>query len=188
MSDEEALLTAHTAVLIGGDAAIPLLGRYQDHPDPQVRQLLCSAWHRFDTVSYAEGVLADLPEDDVHFEITTPEELSVFSRMGSRSRIRVSKGFDTIRLVQALRPDRVTHLWLPAEQSVTWYWLAAFSRLDTLTLDPSTEAVDISSLAAHPLLRLLRIPSNQPIVGKESLIDKVVVESYQPDPGIDPAV
>ncbi|MET7988744.1 MULTISPECIES: NACHT domain-containing protein [unclassified Streptomyces] len=188
LSDEEALMTAQTAVLIGGDAAIPLLRRYRDHLDPQVRQLLCSAWHRFDTVSYAESVLADLPEDDIHFEITTPEELSVFSRLGGRSRIRVSNGFDTIRLVRALHPDRVTHLWLPAEQSATWYWLAAFSRLDTLTLDPSPEPVDISSLAAHPLLRLLRIPANQPTVGKEALVDKVVVARYQPDPGIDPVV
>ncbi|MFG2440596.1 NACHT domain-containing protein [Streptomyces sp. NPDC048508] len=183
LSDEEALFTAHTAVLIGGDAAIPLLSQYQDHPDPQVRQLLCSAWHRFDTISYAEGVLANLPERDVYFEITTQDELSVFGRLGGRSQIRVAKGFETIRLVQALSSDLVTHLWLPAEQSVTWYWLAAFSRLDTLTLDPSPDAVDVSSLAAHPLLRLLRIPSNQTIVGKEALIDNVTITAYQPSQG-----
>ncbi|MEU6068897.1 MULTISPECIES: NACHT domain-containing protein [Streptomyces] len=188
LSDEEALLTAHTAVLIGGDAAIPLLSRYRDHPDPRVRQLLCGAWHRFDTASYAEGVLADLPEDDVYFEITTPEELAVFSTLGGRSQVRVSEGFDAVRLVHSLHPDRVTHLWLPAEQSVTWYWLAAFPRLDTLTLDPNAKAVDISSLAAHPSLRLLRIPSHQPVTGQESLTDKVQLASYVPDPGISPSV
>ncbi|WP_190035581.1 NACHT domain-containing protein [Streptomyces fructofermentans] len=188
LSDEEALLTAHTAILIGGDAAIALLGRYNRHPDPRVRQLLCNAWHRFDTAAYAEGVLAGLLGSDVYFEVTTPAELAAFTPLGGRSHVRVSSAFDTNQLIQSLHPAGVTHLWLPAGQSVTWYWLAAFPRLETLTLDLGAETLDVSSLGAHPGLLHLRIAKAQSTVGLESLADTVVVTPYEQDPGIVPGV
>ncbi|MEV0124401.1 NACHT domain-containing protein [Streptomyces sp. NPDC050703] len=175
LTDDEALFTAHTAVLIGGDAAIPLLARYQSHPAPQVRQLLCTAWHRFDAVSYAESVLAGLVGTEAYIEITGDEELAALRRLDGPRRVKAAAGFESIDLVRQLKSDRLTHLWLPGDQAVTWYWLAAFPHLEMLTLDPAAEPVDVSSLAAHPALRFLRIPLHQLTAGQDSLGDDMTV-------------
>lgn len=181
LTDDEALFTAHAAMLIGGDAAIPVLARYQDHATTQVRQLLCTAWHRFDVVSYAESVLSGLVGTGVYLEITGHEELTVLGRMSSPRQVRVAQGFTSSDLVRELKADRLTHLWLPGDQSATWYWLAAFPRLESLTLDSANEPIDVSSLAAHPALGLLRLPQHQLIAGRDSLGDGVIVSRFPHD-------
>lgn len=175
LTDEQALLTVQTAVHIGGDAAVPLLSRYQDHSDLSVRQFLASAWHRFETAQYAEGVLAHLTEDGVYYEISNHDQLAALRALRARQRLRIREGFDSGELVREIRSERLTDLWIPAHMSVTWYWLAAFPRLHTLTLDWNAEPVDVSSLAAHPGLRTLRIAPNQLMTGQESLADSVDV-------------
>lgn len=169
LSDEAARLVVQTAALIGGDAAIPFLSLYQRHPDSHVRQVLATSWHRFDTLPYAEEVLSGLTEDDVYFEIATGDELAALNTVDSCQRLLIRSGFDTNALIQNVNPRRLTDLCVPADQSVTWYWLAAFPHLHTLTLEPRPDSVDVSSLAAHPGLRTLRIAADQLISGQSSL-------------------
>ncbi|MFI6085613.1 NACHT domain-containing protein [Streptomyces sp. NPDC051217] len=175
LTDSQCLLTVQTAVLIGGDAAIPLLSEYRDHDYAPVRQLLASAWHRFDTGSYVEGVLAGLIEDDVYFEVTTHEELTALRTLRSRRRLRVSDGFTSADLSREVRPDSLTHLWLPGSLSPNWFWLSSFPHLHTLTLAPCQDPIDLSSLAAHPALRTVRLVVEQKTTGGEHVADRMEV-------------
>ncbi|GGO90027.1 NACHT domain-containing protein [Wenjunlia tyrosinilytica] len=170
LSPEAALLTVQTAVLIGGDAAIPVLARFVEHPDAEVRTRLATAWYRFDTEQYAEEVLARLDGDDVYVEVAGEKELQALRAFGGRARLRVGRDLGTAELVAGVVPDRLTHLWLRADHAVTWYWLAAFPRLHTLTLDLSAGTVDLSSLAAHPALRTVRVDKDQRLTGRASLM------------------
>jgi len=97
---EQARLVVQTAALIGGDAAVPLLSRYQRHPDPHVRQLLATSWHRFDTLPYLEEVLSGLIEDDVYFEVATSGELRALNGLDGCQRLIVGPGFETGELIR----------------------------------------------------------------------------------------
>ncbi|HET6860843.1 MAG TPA: NACHT domain-containing protein [Streptomyces sp.] len=180
LTDEQCLLTVQTAVLIGGDAALPLLSQYRHHPSLPVRQLLSTAWHRFDTMSYAEAVLAGLTEDHVYFEVTKRDELIALRGLPRRGRLRVAEGFTSGDLTREVRPDRLTHLWVPGMMSATWFWLSRFPNLHTLTLAPSEAEIDLSSLAANPSLRLVRLAVDQPCTGLEHLAAGTEVQQLQP--------
>ncbi|WP_053171021.1 NACHT domain-containing protein [Streptomyces sp. SBT349] len=169
LSDSEARRTVETAVLIGGDAAIPLLARYQRLPERRVRQFLASSWHRFATRAYAEGVLAGLDDDGVYFRVTTQDQLAALRDLGERARVRVGDGLPTVALIQALCGDVLTELSVPADQSATWEWLRHASRLHTLTLERADAPLDVSTLAGHAALRLLRLHPRQTVTGLEAL-------------------
>ncbi|MEV6384442.1 NACHT domain-containing protein [Streptomyces sp. NPDC051773] len=156
-----AVHTVRTATLIGGDAAIPVLARYTDHPDPVVRSQVAQAWHRFDTEQYASEVIARLPGDDIYFEIVTPAELAAITRLGGRPRLRIGDDLTPDDLVTGLAPESLTCLWLRADRTPTWEWLSAFPRLHTLLLDRSFTPVDLSALAGHPALRTVGMDPRQ---------------------------
>ncbi|WP_328584409.1 NACHT domain-containing protein [Streptomyces sp. NBC_00370] len=194
LTDEQCLLTVETAVLIGGEAALPLLSQYRDHPAVPVQQLLSTAWHRFDTRAYAESVLAGLTEDEVYYEVTSQDELTTLRELATPSRLRVADGLTSADLVRHVRPGRLTHLWVPGSMSATWFWLSGFPLLHTLTLAPGrpepapglpvpgvpVPTLDLSSLAAHPALRTVRVVVDQPLAGTEHLAGTVeVVEVRQ---------
>ncbi|WP_200302194.1 NACHT domain-containing protein [Streptomyces adelaidensis] len=168
---DTAALTVRTATLIGGDAAIPVLARYTGHPDPAVRGHIAQAWHRFDTDQYATEVIARLPDDDIYFEIVTRAELAALGRLGGRAQLRIGAELTPEDLVNGLVAERLTCLWLHADQAPTWEWLAAFPHLHTLLLDRSFSAVDLSALAAHPSLRTVGMDPRQR-----------TTEGGQPDP------
>jgi hypothetical protein len=158
---ETADLTVLTATLIGGDAAIPILARYAEHPDPTVRSHVAQAWHRFDTDAYAAEVIARLAGDDLYVEIVTPAELAAISRLGGHSRLRVGGDLSPEELVHGLAGRPLTCLWLRADHAPDWAWLAAFPDLHTLLLDHSPDPVDLSSLTLHPRLRTLGLDQRQ---------------------------
>ncbi|BBC29214.1 hypothetical protein SGFS_005050 [Streptomyces graminofaciens] len=158
---ETAVLTVRTVTLIGGDAAIPVLARYTEHPDHVVRSHVAAAWHRFDTDQYAHEVIARLSGDDIYFEIVNQAELAAIGRLGGRPRLRIGEDLTADDLVNGITAERLTCLWLRADHAPTWEWLSAFPHLHTLLLDRSANAVDLSSLAAHPRLRTLGMDPRQ---------------------------
>ncbi|AVZ77870.1 ATP-binding protein [Streptomyces lunaelactis] len=172
LEPEAATLTVQTAMLIGGDAAIPILARYADHPDLGVRTQLAIAWHHFDTDQYAEDVISQMAGEDIYFDVLTLAELGALQNLGGRARLRIGEGLGSNNLVAGIVHRKLTHLWLQADQSVTWYWLAAFSQLHTLILDHSATPVDLSSLAAHPTLRTIGIHPDQILVDAGSLHER----------------
>ncbi|MGI5398834.1 NACHT domain-containing protein [Streptomyces sp. CA-135486] len=175
LEPEAASLTVQTAMLIGGDAAIPILARYANCPDPGVRTQLAIAWHHFDTDQYAEDVISQMTGDDIYFDVVTLAELGALQNLGGRARLRIGEGLGSNNLLAGIVHRKLTHLWLQSDQSVTWYWLAAFSQLHTLILDHSPTPVDLSSLAAHPTLRTIGIHPDQILVDAGALHERFEV-------------
>jgi hypothetical protein len=175
LDPRSATLTVQTATLIGGDAAIPILTRYATHPDPGVRTQLAIAWHHFDTDQYADEVISQIAGDDIYFDILTSAELSALQNLGGRARLRIGEELGSSDLVSGTVHHKLTHLWLSADHSTTWYWLAAFPHLHTLVLDHTTTPVDLSSLAAHPTLRVVGIHPKQVLIDAEQLHERFEV-------------
>ncbi len=74
-----------TATLTADTRALPLLARYAGHRDPEVREMLASAWGRFDTVEYGQQIIAQLRYDDLMFISTTSQaQIDFIATVGGR--------------------------------------------------------------------------------------------------------
>ncbi|MFC7304250.1 NACHT domain-containing protein [Streptomyces monticola] len=135
LTAEEARRVVQTASLIGTDAAIPVLARFRDHPDVDVRQQLVWAWHRLDTAVFAEEVIAHLDETGVYYTVTNRRELDTLRALGGRARIQVSASFTPEELTAGLITERVTHLWLEHEPEYGVEWLGTLPNLVRVTVE-----------------------------------------------------
>ncbi|AWT44688.1 MULTISPECIES: NACHT domain-containing protein [Streptomyces] len=109
LSDEEAEAVTATAVLVGTDAAVPVLARYREHPAERVRLNLTRAWHRFDTEVYADEVLAHVDTGDLFIFPGTPAEVRALPRLGDRTRLGV-RGDHLPADVLRVLPEQVEYL------------------------------------------------------------------------------
>ncbi|MFF4217425.1 NACHT domain-containing protein [Streptomyces nondiastaticus] len=94
LSDEVAHAVVVAATTVADEKAVPLLSRYVDHPQQQVRAQLAWAWDRFETESYAEAVIGRLPYEGeayeaLEFVAKTEEHLAVLKRLGGRPRVQL---------------------------------------------------------------------------------------------------
>ncbi|WP_405487168.1 NACHT domain-containing protein [Streptomyces sp. NBC_00096] len=84
LSEMEASWTVVAASRITSDAALPFLAGYAGHPSLAVRSQLVWAWSRYDTVRYAEEVIARLDPDGLHYTVTSDEQLHELERLTVR--------------------------------------------------------------------------------------------------------
>ncbi|MGW3633467.1 NACHT domain-containing protein [Streptomyces sp. NPDC005122] len=105
LPDEQAELVVQTAGLVGTEAAMPLLARYRQHAAQWVRMNLARAWERFDTVSYADEVLAYVDSHDFYINVTSPEALRALPRIGPRARLGIEGPHHIDEVMNVLSSD-----------------------------------------------------------------------------------
>ncbi|MFD6431661.1 NACHT domain-containing protein [Streptomyces venezuelae] len=86
LTDDEAVLVAITATRVDSDAAIPFLVRFARHPGLGVRSQLMWGWHRYECRAYAEQIIAQLDDADIHFTLRSDEQVAELERLGLRPR------------------------------------------------------------------------------------------------------
>ncbi|MBO8196579.1 NACHT domain-containing protein, partial [Streptomyces oryzae] len=156
LNEAESVAVAHTAAQMGTDAALVLLKRFLDHPSAGVLQQLAGHWDRFDTDTYAEEILANLPDlRDVRITASTPEHLAWLRRLGQRSTSRVRGAFSERAILEAQpRPERLLELSLARNPLLDRLDVArAFPNLEQLELR-ECPVRDLSPLAGLPLTTL----------------------------------
>ncbi|MFE5948583.1 NACHT domain-containing protein [Streptomyces sp. NPDC056480] len=84
LDDEAALGVTTTATHIMDDASLPYLARFTEHTSLPVRSQLMWGWSRFETVRYAEEIIARLDPADLDFTLGSDEQAAEVVRLGMR--------------------------------------------------------------------------------------------------------
>lgn len=159
LGGKAARYVAITATHVPSDAAIPFLARLARHPGLDVRRQLMWGWSRYDCRAYAEQVIAQLDDGQVHFTLRSDEQVAELERLRLRPRrldIRetVSPAAAS-RLVAAAAPAYLLLAMSPAH--LTDEALDALRGLEDLRLWEIDEPYRLSSLPAGAPLRSLGI-------------------------------
>ncbi|MGP3987885.1 NACHT domain-containing protein [Streptomyces sp. 3N207] len=156
LDDDEAVAVAHTAAQMGTDAALVLLKRFVDHPSQGVLQQLSGHWDRFDTDTYAEEILANLPDRrSVRVTASTHEHLVWLRRLGQRSASRIRGAFSESDILSAHpSPTALVELALARNPMLDRLdFVRSFPNLDELDLR-ECPVTDLSPLAGLPITAL----------------------------------
>ncbi|GAA1900579.1 NACHT domain-containing protein [Streptomyces sodiiphilus] len=158
LREDEADNVVVTATRIGTDAALPVLARFRHHPALKVRSQLAWSWHRFDTAQYAEEIVRHLDETDLYFCAHHTGHLKALRAMGGRARIQLLGTFHAQELIDHLPPERLTHLWLPEDETTVTgeEWRAAFPHLKMSTHPRRQRAKQPAGRPSHGPLPLPR--------------------------------
>ncbi|MEU9339296.1 NACHT domain-containing protein [Streptomyces sp. NPDC048290] len=105
LSDVEAEMVVATAVLVGTDAAVPVLRRFVEHRSWRVRMVLARAWSRFDTRPYAEEVLGRLGSRTFLLTVTTDAQVRALPLVGNLYSVRVEGDHALSDLIGSLPQD-----------------------------------------------------------------------------------
>ncbi|MEU6880068.1 NACHT domain-containing protein [Streptomyces sp. NPDC046712] len=84
LDSEAALHVVTAATHITDDAALPYLRRFTRHPELRVRSQLMWGWSRFDTVAYADQIIADLDPDRLNYTVRSDQQATELVRLGLR--------------------------------------------------------------------------------------------------------
>ncbi|WP_435969442.1 NACHT domain-containing protein [Streptomyces sp. Qhu_M48] len=84
LDDKAALGVTTTATHVTDDAALPYLARFADHTSLSVRSQLMWGWSRFETVRYAEEIIARLDPTRLNFTLGSDEQAAEIVRLGMR--------------------------------------------------------------------------------------------------------
>ncbi|WP_328872988.1 NACHT domain-containing protein [Streptomyces sp. NBC_00287] len=109
LTDDEAEAVTATAALVGTDAAVSVLARFQGCRSDRVRVNLTRAWGRFDTEMYATEVLAHVDTDDLYIFADSPEQMAALPLLGHRARLGLTGNYAPADVLEVL-PDGVEYL------------------------------------------------------------------------------
>jgi hypothetical protein len=155
LADDEAEAVVSAAIMIGGDAAVPLLARYREHPSLAVRNRLAAGWTGSDHAVYRDEVIAGLRGDEIFVEATTAEQIGLLNELPRVTRLRVATADPAATLLKHLTRRDLIHLDLPGLSTAVIATAAEFTGLRSLTLDgPVTDTIDLAPLAGLPLTSL----------------------------------
>ncbi|MFD9303750.1 NACHT domain-containing protein [Streptomyces sp. NPDC060048] len=155
LREMEAYYTAVAASRVASDAALPFLSGYAGHHYLAVRSQLVWAWSRFETVRYAEEIIARLDPAGLDYTVTSDEQLRQLERLGVRAdSLDVRASVSTEALGSYLSRRTVTKLRLAEHPVVDLGFLAGQTELRSFTAAHCPALVDLSSLAALPLREL----------------------------------
>ncbi|MCF6523682.1 NACHT domain-containing NTPase [Streptomyces sp. JJ36] len=150
LSSDEAVAVAHTAAQLGGDAALPVLSRYRDHPSPGVAQQLGGHWDRFDTGTYAREIVAHLTDrPGAYVTVRSAAERDALHRLGGARSVAVHGDFGAKEVLAVLRPGsgalqlRIARNALLADLR----FLRAWASLRELELSDCPRVRDLAPLA-----------------------------------------
>ncbi|MFD8977616.1 NACHT domain-containing protein [Streptomyces sp. NPDC059593] len=143
LSDDEALMVVTTATHIRGDASIPYLARFMDHPSLEVRAQLIWGWHRFEIRPYAEAIVARIDPTDLHFSILDDEQEAELHRLGiTPHRLEIgAKVSDASVAALLVRCDPGTLILRRETDEPDLTSLRYLTRLKTLSLQVLDDAV-----------------------------------------------
>ncbi|MGP4049226.1 NACHT domain-containing protein [Streptomyces sp. 2A115] len=152
-----AAAVVHTAGLIGGDAALPLLARYLGHEDTAVQGNLGSHWSAFDTETYGQEIICNLTgRSGVLITVTSPEQLAELRRLGGHGEVRLLGDFTSDQIAEAFREDQLRRVSLQDNTVIeSVEFLRRFPRLGHLNLVGCTQIWDLSPLQHLPIRNLV---------------------------------
>ncbi|MGW1248005.1 NACHT domain-containing protein [Streptomyces sp. NPDC002535] len=84
LDDDAALAVTTTATHIMDDASLTYLARFTEHTSLFVHSQLMWGWSRFETVRYAEEIIARLDPTDLDFTLGSDEQAAEVVRLGMR--------------------------------------------------------------------------------------------------------
>lgn len=162
LKEDEVQAVVHTACQIGGEAAMPLLLRYLDHPLRVVRHQLAGHWDRFDTAKYAREVIRPtVTKKDVVVAVRSAEELAELR--GTRaSHVKLRGDFTPQQILDALDPRHVIKLGVMHNSLITELsFLRDFTQLESLDLVACAQLTELTHLGELPLrfLQLVTLPT-----------------------------
>ncbi|GHJ34705.1 NACHT domain-containing NTPase [Streptomyces sp. TS71-3] len=176
LSDEEAVRVTGTAVLIGTEAALPVLARFRSFPASRVRVLLSRAWDRYDTDQFADELLSGLRTDDIYISAHSREQLRALVRLGLRPRLNVYGDYTAEELLNHL-PSGIRDLsLLDNEKLGSLRFLKQLGALRRLTLARCPNVADLSPLAETAIhdLSLRGLPGVRGLGGLTALTSLMV--------------
>jgi hypothetical protein len=151
LTEQQAAAVVRTAGLVGGPAALEVIGRFRADQRPEVCWELGSAWSAFDAEEYVETVLRDAGEAPLVAEST--EQLALLTRLPRVTHLTVEGDHglpDTVLAHTGLKFLSLTRNTLLRDLSP----LRRLPRLDTLTLDGCPSLTGLDSLGGLPLRSL----------------------------------
>lgn len=154
--ERDATYTVYTAILVGGDAAIPFLVRYRDHDSLMVRNRLAYHWDEFDTETYGNEIIRPLLRSPgTSVVVRTQEVLTELSRMGGYNTVELSGDFDGTQITAALDHQLLKDLELRHSPLTDLSFLGRYQNLRTLRLAGCLDLSSLESLAGVPLEGLI---------------------------------
>ncbi|MFB7590260.1 NACHT domain-containing protein [Streptomyces sp. NPDC056169] len=158
LGDEEALMAVTTATHIPSDAAIPYLAGFARGSTLDVRAQLVWGWQRFDTLTYAEAVIAVIDPTELHFTVVHDDQAAELLRLGiTPDRLEIGDGVSGGALEELLTACDPRMLFLTREgDDPDLTPLAGLTRLETLSLEFSDAVFwRLSGLPSRAPLRTL---------------------------------
>ncbi|GAB3953584.1 NACHT domain-containing protein [Streptomyces sparsus] len=149
LDEDEATAVVHTAAQIGGEAALPLLKQYRDHPSGSVKHQLAGHWDRFDTVAYADEIVTHVVgRPNVLIVVRSRQELATLGRLGGHGDVTLRGDFTAEEIRAALSPEHLVRLSLDRnERTIDLRLLAHFPLLEEVDLRGPWSAEAMSPLA-----------------------------------------
>ncbi|MGW6708015.1 NACHT domain-containing protein [Streptomyces sp. NPDC054956] len=152
VGEREAYYTVLAASRISSDAALPFLARYAGHPYLDVRSQLMWAWSRYDTVRYAEEIIARLAPDELYYTVTSDEQLYQLERLGAGGdRLDVRRDVSVHALDGYLARHSLVDLRLVDHEVADLGALARHSGLDRFVAVGCPRLTDLSPLTGLPV-------------------------------------
>nr|WP_173265000.1 NACHT domain-containing protein [Streptomyces pacificus] len=146
----------HTAALVGGDAALPLLIRYREHESEDVRIQLGLIWDRFDTEAYTHEIVRHLlksPKTPVH--VRTPEQLAALGSLGGHGSVDLIGDFTPAQIREAFGTRQARRLGLALNSATDLRFLSRYQDLRALYLQGCPNISSLDSLSRLPLETLV---------------------------------
>ncbi|MEW1863202.1 NACHT domain-containing protein [Streptomyces sp. NPDC088194] len=161
LDDDQAEAVAETAWLIGGDAAVPVLARFTDHPVDSVRERLAQFPLGVDRLHYAAKVMDRLPRADTQYLVGSIDDLRAVLTLGGIEILyafaTLGGGFDDLLSARGL----IALQWADPVTDEMLARLSDLPKLDDLGIECG-DLTDLSALADLPLteLRLNGLPND----------------------------
>ncbi|TDC11371.1 NACHT domain-containing protein [Streptomyces sp. 8K308] len=148
LDDLEADVVALTAAMIGDNAALDLLARLCASRHPAALRVAANSWSDFDHAAFADTVLPLLPADLV-VSVNHEDQLS---HPNLRNRPLSAFGGDPAMFLRSGVAHQVRNHHSPGPVDLSL--LSQLNGLESVSLHPSQESVDLTPLARLPLTRL----------------------------------
>ncbi|MEV8536596.1 NACHT domain-containing protein [Streptomyces sp. NPDC051211] len=152
-SDERvAFYTVVAAGSVGSDLAIPFLARYAGDPSALVQGKLAEFWPRFDTVQYAEEVIARLGHVPGTLYVHSDAELDALGTFAPQERVNTKGAVSGAAFSHYLGRTRVTSLNIRDNKELTGLdFLEGMRSLRTISLMGCPALADLGGLAGLPV-------------------------------------
>ncbi|MFC8262724.1 NACHT domain-containing protein [Streptomyces sp. NPDC057291] len=140
---------------ITSDAAVAFLARFVEHPFLPVRSQLAWAWSRFDTVQYAEEIIARLDPVNLNYTIRSDDQLHQLNRLGLEPEsLDIRAGVSLEALDSYASRHRLALLMLSNDAATDLDFLVGHTELRSLVITACPALVDVTALSGLAIRHL----------------------------------